>query len=187
MGIKLCYCSHDLCTLDFRNRRKFLNSSAQRKLYISVEIKFGRLIYKPNQAFEVRQWSKLRNTLHWFSPLLFGYKSVKGFVFVAVISLFCPRISIRYAIGETGRSQWPRSLSYEQSSPAQTLRSWVRIPFMSRMPVCIYSVFVLSSVQVAALRRADPPSKVSYRLRKRSRNWKKRDQGPTKSCKATDR
>jgi hypothetical protein len=32
------------------------------------------------------------------------------------------------------------------------------------MPVCVYSVFVLSCVQVAALRRADPPSMESYRL-----------------------
>jgi hypothetical protein len=34
----------------------------------------------------------------------------------------------------------------------------------SWMSVCVYSVFVLSCVQVAALRRADPPSKESYRL-----------------------
>jgi hypothetical protein len=32
------------------------------------------------------------------------------------------------------------------------------------MSVCVYSVFVLSCVQVAALRRADPSSKESYRL-----------------------
>jgi hypothetical protein len=32
------------------------------------------------------------------------------------------------------------------------------------MSVCFYSVFVLSCVQVAALRRADPPFKESYRL-----------------------
>jgi hypothetical protein len=30
--------------------------------------------------------------------------------------------------------------------------------------LCVYSVFMLFCVQVAALRRADPPSKVSYRL-----------------------
>jgi hypothetical protein len=30
--------------------------------------------------------------------------------------------------------------------------------------VCVYSVFVLLCVQVEALRRADPPSKESYRL-----------------------
>jgi hypothetical protein len=34
------------------------------------------------------------------------------------------------------------------------------------MSVCVYSVFVLSSVQVAALRLADPPSMESYRLGK---------------------
>jgi hypothetical protein len=44
------------------------------------------------------------------------------------------------------------------------------------MFVCVYSVFVLSCVQVAALRRADPPSKESYRLCK--------DQETEKSAKA---
>jgi hypothetical protein len=39
--------------------------------------------------------------------------------------------------------------------------------------VCIYSVFVLSCVQVAALRWADPPFKESYRLCIGSRKWKK--------------
>jgi hypothetical protein len=36
------------------------------------------------------------------------------------------------------------------------------------MSVCVYSVFVLSCVEETALRRADPPSKESYRLCKRS-------------------
>jgi hypothetical protein len=34
------------------------------------------------------------------------------------------------------------------------------------MSMWVYSVFVLSCVQVAALQRADPPSKKSYRLSK---------------------
>jgi hypothetical protein len=59
------------------------------------------------------------------------------------------------------RSQWPRGLRHELSSPAQTLGSWVRIPLEAWMSVCIYTVFVLSCVQVAG---ADPPSKESYRL-----------------------
>jgi hypothetical protein len=33
------------------------------------------------------------------------------------------------------------------------------------MSVCVYSVVTLSCVYVAALRRADPPSKESYGLR----------------------
>jgi hypothetical protein len=40
------------------------------------------------------------------------------------------------------------------------------------MSVCVYSVFVLSCVQVVVLRRADPPSKHSYLLCKRLRKWK---------------
>jgi hypothetical protein len=38
--------------------------------------------------------------------------------------------------------------------------------------VCVYSVFVLSCVQVAVLRRSDPPSKVSYRVWKDSETEK---------------
>jgi hypothetical protein len=44
------------------------------------------------------------------------------------------------------------------AASVQTLKSGVRIPIEARMYVCVYSVFVLSCVQVAALRRADPPS-----------------------------
>jgi hypothetical protein len=62
------------------------------------------------------------------------------------------------------RSQWPCGLGHEMSSPARTLGSWVWIPLETWMFVCVYSVFVSSCVQVAALRWADPPSKESYRL-----------------------
>jgi hypothetical protein len=37
-------------------------------------------------------------------------------------------------------------------------------PLETRMFVCVYYVFVLSCVYVAALWRADPPPKESYRL-----------------------
>jgi hypothetical protein len=57
--------------------------------------------------------------------------------------------------------------------PARRLGSWIRI-LLGAWIICVYvySVSVLSSAQVVPLRRADPPSKESYRLRKRSRNWK---------------
>jgi hypothetical protein len=84
------------------------------------------------------------------------------------------------------RSQWLHSLRHELFSPAQTLGLWDRIPLESWMFVCICSVLVLSCVQVAALRRADPPSKEPYWLCKRSRNWKN-GQGPTKGCRPIDR
>jgi hypothetical protein len=41
------------------------------------------------------------------------------------------------------------------------------------MSVCFYSVFVLSCVLVATLRRADPPSKESCRLCKKIKKLKK--------------
>jgi hypothetical protein len=41
------------------------------------------------------------------------------------------------------------------------------------MSVCVYSVCVVSCVQVAALRRADPSSKESYRLCKRDQKIEK--------------
>jgi hypothetical protein len=44
------------------------------------------------------------------------------------------------------RSQWPRSLGHELSSPARTLASWVRIPLEAWMSMCVYSVFVLYRV-----------------------------------------
>jgi hypothetical protein len=51
----------------------------------------------------------------------------------------------------SGRPQWLHGLKHEPSSPARTRRSWVRIPLKAWMSVCVYSVFVLSCVQVAAL------------------------------------
>jgi hypothetical protein len=54
------------------------------------------------------------------------------------------------------------------------------------MSVCVNSVFVMFCLLVAALRRADSPSRESYRLCKRSRNWKS-GQRPTKGCRAIDR
>jgi hypothetical protein len=45
-----------------------------------------------------------------------------------------------------GRSQWWRGLRHELSSPAPTLRSWVRILLEAGMFVCVYSVCVVLCV-----------------------------------------
>jgi hypothetical protein len=51
------------------------------------------------------------------------------------------------------------------------------------MDICMR--LICFCVLVASLRRADPPSKESYRLCKRLRNWKG-GQGLTKGCRAPD-
>jgi hypothetical protein len=53
-------------------------------------------------------------------------------------------------------SQGPRGPRHELSSPAKTLGSWVRIPLEAWVSLCVYSVLVLSCVQVVAFRRAGP-------------------------------
>jgi hypothetical protein len=49
--------------------------------------------------------------------------------------------------------------------------------------LCAFILCLLSCVYLEVLRRADPPSKESYRLWRGSRNWKC-GQGPTKGCTA---
>jgi hypothetical protein len=62
------------------------------------------------------------------------------------------------------RSHWPCGLRHGPSLLTRTLGSWVLIPLKAWMSVCVYSVFVFFCMWVAALRRADPPSKEFYRL-----------------------
>jgi hypothetical protein len=61
------------------------------------------------------------------------------------------------------RSQWPRGLRHEMSSPAQTLGSWVQTPLEARVSECFYSVFMLSCI-CTGLVTSSSPSKESYRL-----------------------
>jgi hypothetical protein len=61
------------------------------------------------------------------------------------------------------RSQWQHGLRLEPLSLVWALGSWVPNPLEACSSLCVYSMFVLSCVQAAALRRADPPSKESYR------------------------
>jgi hypothetical protein len=102
-----------------------------------------------------------------------SYIRSNGVRFVSVDGVCTVKMKIKRIISSKlviGRSQWPPPPRHELSSPARTLGSWVQIPLEAWMSVCVYSMFVLSCVQIAALRRADPPSKESDRLCKRSRN-----------------
>jgi hypothetical protein len=73
-----------------------------------------------------------------------------------------PNLLLFWTVG-----QWLLGVSHELSSLARALGSWVRIPLKEWMSVCVYSVFVLSCVYVASLRRADHSSKESCRLCKK--------------------
>jgi hypothetical protein len=58
----------------------------------------------------------------------------------------CGRAFFLQEIPLRSRSQWPRGLRHEMSSPAWTLGSWVRFTLEEWMFVCVYAVFVLSCV-----------------------------------------
>jgi hypothetical protein len=73
-----------------------------------------------------------------------------------------------------------QSKASKRSLPGVTLGSLVRIPLEACMSVRVYSVFVLSCVQVVALQWADPPSEESYRLCKK-------DQETERAAKAQQR
>jgi hypothetical protein len=151
------------CTARLSNKRNwaFTKHTAVFSIFINTSIsprdkRFAR------QVYEFQQWSCWKNFQYSLS------------VVTCIIGCF------------ESRSQWPRCLRRELSSLAQTLGKWVRIPLEAWMSVSVYSVFVLSCVYVAALRQADPPSKESYGLCKRSRNWKS-GQGPRKGCRVINR
>jgi hypothetical protein len=71
-------------------------------------------------------------------------------------------------------------------SKAWTLFARASTATLGLNPTWGMDVCVVLCVEVAALRRADPLSKESYRLCRRTRNWKS-GQGPTKGCRAIHR
>jgi hypothetical protein len=78
-------------------------------------------------------------------------------------------LDIRKLNNSTSRSQWPNGLRHELPSHARTLGSWVR---GKDSVLCAFILFLYYS---------DPPSKESWKLCTRSRNWKSY-QGQTKGC-----
>jgi hypothetical protein len=138
-----------------------------------------RLNWLPN--IFVTHWSAMNISNFKNSIFLYSQTLIKLFIYDLFNDTF---INSDYAASycqwimnynECGRrSQWPRGLMHELSSPAGTLGSWVLIPLKAWMSVCFYSVFVLFCMYVA-----DPSSKESYRLCIWSRNWRN-GQNPTK-------
>jgi hypothetical protein len=71
-----------------------------------------------------------------------------------------------------GRSQWPRGLKHEISSPPRTLGSWVRIPLEACMSVCVYSVYVVLYRERPCVGLISHPRSPTDCLR--LRNWSER-------------
>jgi hypothetical protein len=67
---------------------------------------------------------KSANILSTLIPKTIFYLRVRNNVFYKPTSIFC-------------RSQWPRSLRHEMSSPIRMLGSWVRIPLKAWMFACV--------------------------------------------------
>jgi hypothetical protein len=82
------------------------------------------------------------------------------------------------------QSHWSRSLGHELPSPAQTLESWVRIPFEA-LDVCV-RLFCICAVPYAGSALATGSSPVQGALCKKIKKLKN-SQGPTKGCRAIDR
>jgi hypothetical protein len=57
---------------------------------------------------------------------------------------------LMFSIYLISRSQWPHGLKHELSSPAPTLRSWVRIPLEAWVFVCVQCEFILCIPSVEA-------------------------------------
>jgi hypothetical protein len=106
-----------------------------------------------------------------FSHILLCFQNI--FMLFSVATLLF-RIQLRPLRNTIIRSQWPRGIRHELSSLAWIPELWVRIPLKAWVSVYVYSTFVLFCVQVAALRRADAPSKESYWLCKKIKKLKMR-------------
>jgi hypothetical protein len=129
----------------------------RRSVSINVTLLFLVDVCKPQKA-------AVALTFSFCSPFVFYNIQYRRFKHSEISSYF------RVAVTTFSRPQWPLGLRHKLLSSTYTLGSQVRIPIEAWMSVCVYSSFVLSCVQVAALRRADPPSKESYSLYKSSRN-----------------
>jgi hypothetical protein len=63
---------------------------------------------------------------------------IRNFLSLAVLSVSYFRCLVNF-----DRSQWPRGLRHEPSSPARTLGSWVRISLEARMSLRLFCVCVV--------------------------------------------
>jgi hypothetical protein len=104
------------------------------------------------------------NTSKWTSLQDFRLKFYLHFPLIPCLLYVQPISSSLISLPSSiwRRSHWARGCRHEMSSPAQILGSWVRIPLETWM--CAFRLCFYCPLKVAAFRRADHPSKESYRL-----------------------
>jgi hypothetical protein len=88
--------------------------------------------------------SLLKVLIRYSFPIIVIIKFIEIDIWVYFKFLFSARNTEEWSLG--WRSQWPRGLRHELSSPPRRLGSWVWISLDAWMFVYVYSVFVLSCV-----------------------------------------
>jgi hypothetical protein len=138
-------------------------------------IKENRFLLLPNK-FQLHDFSFENQLACWRSLAVLHYIKYQNF----------PLTVYFQPVGSNScRSWWPRCLRHEPSSPARTLRSWVRIPLKAWMLVCVYFVCVALCTGRGLASDWSPVQGVLptvYRIKKL-----KRGQGPRKGCRAMNR
>jgi hypothetical protein len=102
-----------------------------------------------SQSERINLQSSLRNTILPLSTfnLIFSLRISLDLLswhnfYLANVLKFHIRVDNNYGC----RSEWPRGLRYELSSPVRTLGSWVRIPLKACMSMCAFILCLCCSV-----------------------------------------
>jgi hypothetical protein len=109
-----------------------------------------RLLYNPRIHYPVRKSPPPDSIMSHMNPVrdlpqtfLMIHFNISVYAYIFQEASFLHVFHLVYCTCR--RSQWPRGLRHELSSPAQTLGSWVRIP----PEACVYPAFMLPCVQAA--------------------------------------
>jgi hypothetical protein len=101
----------------------------------------------PFEAWDDIYLCCLQNVAMWHTSVQIQLNNKHLTISVIAINLLTARLSLNKDVLLVHlRSKWTRGLRHELSSTAPTLRSWVRVPLVAWMFLCIYytCMFLLS-------------------------------------------